>query len=152
MAIARGAGTEIIQTVNLTDVDSSAWYYLISGEQHHIYTVLSVVIHANSVNAAGNAFKLRIVGWDSKTAASGTVINLLSQGMNTGETFVFNDKFSMLGRTPVDWGTGALSTVAHHDAIADQGHSSGGQSLQCQGSHTADQFHVVITYIDQNNE
>ena len=43
MAIARGAGTEIIRTAMFEDIDSTT-QKLIIGEQHHIYTVLSIVI------------------------------------------------------------------------------------------------------------
>ena len=43
MAIVRTAGTEIVRTVMLNDVDDT-WRNLIFGEQHHIYTVLSNIV------------------------------------------------------------------------------------------------------------
>ena len=47
MAIARGAGTEIIRSVHFEYIASeTASKLLILGEQHHIYTVLSLsLIH-----------------------------------------------------------------------------------------------------------
>ena len=53
MAIARGAGTEIIRCHHFHEIDASATK-LIIGVQHHIYTILSIIIHCRSVQAAGN--------------------------------------------------------------------------------------------------
>ena len=53
MAIVRGAGTEILRSIHLSNVDSTT-SNLIWGVQHHIYTVLSIIIYANAVQAAGN--------------------------------------------------------------------------------------------------
>ena len=53
MAIARGAGTEILCGHHFEDIDSGA-HILIVGEQHHINTVLSIIVHGKAVQAAGN--------------------------------------------------------------------------------------------------
>ena len=151
MAIARGAGTEIIRCVNLTDMDASGWHSLIIGEQHHIYTVLSIVVFAHYMAVNGGALQLRLVGWDAKNATSGTVIQLLEHPMNESETFVWDNKFSFNGYAPVDWGSDAMDSIADQNAIADQGHATAYQSLQCLAGHTNDEMHVVCTYIDQNN-
>ena len=64
MAIARGAGTEIIRSTTFEDVNSTP-VPLIIGEQHHIYTVLSVVLYANSVNTDGTDYcTAKLVGYD----------------------------------------------------------------------------------------
>ena len=49
MAIARGAGTEIIRTAHFEDVDNAQ--ALIIGEQHHIYTVLSIIVCCRALDA-----------------------------------------------------------------------------------------------------
>ena len=47
MAIARGAGTEIIRSAQFEDVANTAQNIII-GVQHHIYTVLSVTAQCRS--------------------------------------------------------------------------------------------------------
>ena len=63
MAIARGAGTEIIRSAHFEGINDSA-HTLIYGVQHHIYTVLSVIVYAQALNAAGDYFVLKILGYD----------------------------------------------------------------------------------------
>ena len=150
MAISRGAGTEIIRTAHFRDIDSTG-QHLIIGVQHHIYTVLSVIIHTQTWQAAGNWFQLKVIGYDSKHASSDSQQSIIiaQQDMNVTETYVWNDKFSFNGYEPVDF-TNPLSTVAEQDAIADQG-SSAVQSLHIATQHASDAAHVTVTYIDQNN-
>ena len=61
MAISRGAGTEIIRSICLEEVDSTV-SDLIVGVQHHIYTVLSVTFYAASLSAEGNYVRMKILG------------------------------------------------------------------------------------------
>ena len=49
MAIARGAGTEILRAHHFEAVSSTA-QILIYGTQHHIYTVLSIIVFASSMD------------------------------------------------------------------------------------------------------
>ena len=149
MAIARGAGTEIIRTAHFGTVDSTATQMII-GVQHHIYTVLSIVVMATSVQNDGNWVDVYFDAFDSKGAASGADIKIFRQAMNGQETFVWNDKFSFAGYEPTDF-SGALSTVAEQDALADQG-SSTSQILWVATQHADDDMDETITYIDQNNE
>jgi hypothetical protein len=148
MAIARGAGTEIIRSAWFEDVDSTATT-LIFGVQHHIYTVLSVIVYAQAVNASGDYFVLYLAGYDSKagTTAQGIVVTL--QDMTAESTYVWNDKFSFNGHEPTDF-AGPMDSIAKQDAIADQG-SSVEQRLGMYTEHADDSFEVHITYIDQNN-
>ena len=148
MAIARGAGTEIIRTAHFGGVDSTATQMII-GVQHHIYTVLSIVVMATSVQAAGNYVDVFFDAFDSKGAASGADIKIFRQAMNGTETFVWNDKFSFNGHEPVDF-SATLDSIAKQDAIADQG-SSVAQKLRVVAEHASDSFEVTCTYIDQNN-
>ena len=148
MAIARGAGTEIIRSVHLDDVDSTV-AALIFGVQHHIYTVLSIVVMAETIQAAGNYVKLGIDGYGTTAGSTNQRIQIFQQDMTLNQTFVWNDKFSFNGHEPVDF-TATLDSIAKQDAIADQG-SSVPQKLLINTEHADDSFHVTCTYIDQNN-
>ena len=149
MAIARGAGTEIIRTWQGIDLDGSQEITLIFGVQHHIYTVLSVTAYCRAIASAGNLFSLNLLGYDTKGGATNTEMLIAKQTMAVGETFVWNDKFSFMGHEPTDFTSFPL-TVVKQDALADQG-SSVAQKLRCSGSEAGDQFDVICTYIDQNN-
>ena len=147
MAIARGAGTEIIRSINLHEVDTVD-RFLIVGEQHHIYTVLSIIIKCESVATAGNWINVYFSGYDSNGAATALGMSLFKQEMQTGQTFVWNDKFSFNGFEPVDFAAGLDATK--QNAIADQG-SGVSQKLSIVAENANDNFDVFCTYIDQNN-
>ena len=146
MAIARGAGTEIIRSIQLHEVDTVD-RFLIVGEQHHIYTVLSI-IKCESVATAGNWINVYFSGYDSNGAATALGMSLFKQEMQTGQTFVWNDKFSFNGFEPVDFAAGLDATK--QNAIADQG-SAVSQKLSIVAENANDNFDVFCTYIDQNN-
>jgi len=149
MAIARGAGTEIIRSQLITDIDSTTKIIII-GEQHHIYTILSVVIYMQATQTAGtNVFKMRYHGYDAYTGTSATEFLMLNEIIVPNSTFVWNDKFSFNGFEPTDFTSGALTAVKQN-AIADQG-SSVAQRIDCYTTHADDLCNVMITYIDQNN-
>jgi len=153
MAIARGAGTEIIRTIHADDIDSTVTN-LIVGVQHHIYTVLSIVFHTTAWQAANNWVKCYLQAYDSKGGTTDVPIIIFQQDMSIQQTYVWNDKFSFNGYEPVDF-TGPLSTVAMQDAIADQGNTgtfpTGSQQLRIVTEAATDGGHVTVTYIDQNN-
>ena len=148
MAIARGAGTEIIRSAHFEDIDSTA-RALIYGVQHHVYTVLSVIMYANAVNAAGDFGQLYLLGYDTTAGTTAQNIYILNHDFNLYDTFVWNDKFSFNGYEPTDF-TGPLDSVAKQDAIADQG-SSVPQQLVAGAEHASDSFEIHGTFIDQNN-
>tara|TARA_Y100001951_G_C11140941_1_gene183601 strand:- start:105 stop:554 length:450 start_codon:yes stop_codon:yes gene_type:complete len=149
MAIARGTGTEILRTASFETVTDST-QDLIVGVQHHIYTVLSIVIFANTLNATNDYIRVWISGWDSKQGLDTQSMFIFQQVIPAKDTFVWNDKFSFSGYAPVDY-TGPLNTATEQDANADQG---GGQlqKLQCDAYNGNDDYDVHITFIDQNNE
>ena len=147
MAIARGAGTEIIRTIMMDDVDSTV-SPLIIGVQHHIYTVLSIVVYAKAVQAAGNWISAYIDGYDAKAGTIDEEIYIFQQEMNLNQTFTWNDKFSFAGFGPTG-ATAPVNTAAEQDMLADQGGAV--QSLNIASEHASDDFHVVCTYVDQNN-
>ena len=153
MAIARGAGTEIIRTAMFEDINNSG-QNLIIGEQHHIYTVLSIICRNNAQNASEKG-SLRIVGWDAFAASSASPTNdsfhfaVFQCALN--ETYVWNDKFSFNGYEPdASAMTDALSTAAEQNAIADQGGSQA-QFLNFYTDGANTKYDVIVTYIDQNN-
>ena len=148
MAIARGAGTEIIRCIHLEEVDSTT-RDLIYGVQHHIYTVLSVICYAQAVQADRNYITMHIRGYDSLAGTTNRPIYIFQQDMSLDETFVWNDKFSFNGFEPTNF-TGPMDDSTKQDAIADQG-SGVAQRLVIYGENAADDFEITCTYIDQNN-
>ena len=75
MAIARGAGTEIIRSIHVEDVANTA-RVLIFGVQHHIYTVLSVVVWCYDLHTAGNWSNMYIRGYDSNAGTTNQEIKI----------------------------------------------------------------------------
>tara|TARA_Y100000401_G_C8300981_1_gene214054 strand:+ start:18 stop:476 length:459 start_codon:yes stop_codon:yes gene_type:complete len=151
MAIGRGAGTEIIRSIHLEDLAGSTSRTLIFGEQHHIYTVLSIIVYADTLETAGNRIHMYLTGYDSNagTVGTGEDIRIFLQNMNADQTFVWNDKFSFNGHQPTDF-VGPMDDATKQNAIADQGGVV--QKLMIKGAdHANDRFDVMCTYIDQNN-
>ena len=150
MTISRGAGTEIIRTVNFEAVNQTG-NMLIVGEKHHLYTVLSVVCHAKSVGGSDDFVRMFLFGYDSKqggSEGSHEEIYIFQQRVSGLGTFVWNDKFSFNGFEPTPF-SGPMNDATKQNAISDQG-SSVAQTLQIDTESGA-QFHVICTYIDQNN-
>ena len=148
MAIARGAGTEIIRSVHFEDVDSTDKHFII-GEQHHIYTVLSIIVTPTALNAITDTITFSLRGYDSNAGTTAQAIRLFQTNPQVNETFVFNDKFSFNGFEPVDF-AGPMDDATKQNAIADQG-SSVAQKLFAVATHASDSYEVTVTYIDQNN-
>ena len=154
MAIARGAGTEIIRSIHLEDVDSTH-RFLIIGEQHHIYTVLSITVMAYNIQAAGNYVRCYLLGYDSLVGETQEDHYIFHQDMQALQTFVWNDKFSFNGVEPTGtsgaFGAGdAAADLAYQNALADQG-GSAITALKIYTENASDGFDVTCTYIDQNN-
>ena len=149
MAIARGAGTEIIRSAHFEEVDDTS-QILIYGAQHHIYTVLSIVIMAYAKSAVGNKLYLYLQGYDSKAGTTNTTHRIFEEVMSVKSTFVWNDKFSFNGCEPTNF-TGPMNDATKQDAIADQGNNLAPQYLYISSDNAADDYDVHITYIDQNN-
>ena len=148
MAISRGAGTEIIRTLLFEHVGANTNAYdLIIGVQHHIYTVLSIIINAA---VGGNGYlEMYLTGYDAIGGTTDENVVILKKTMVTGDTFVWNDKFSFNGFEPTNF-TGPMDDATKQDAIADQG-SGVAQKLKLNKSDNSDQYEVMITFIDQNN-
>ena len=149
MAIVRTAGTEIIRSAQFKDCGADENTRLILGVQHHIYTVLSILCFADSMQTQGNQVQIKLTGWDADNAASATEMKIIAAPLNDLQTFVFNDKFSFNGYEPTGVSS-QLSTAVEQDAIADQG-GSVSQYLWADSSNNSDSINIFITYIDQNN-
>ena len=148
MAIVRTAGTEIIRTAMFEAVNETE-QKLIVGEQHHIYTVLSITVLCTATQAATNKIYFRLKGYDSKGGTTAQEHHIFRWTMVANETFVWNDKFSFNGHEPTDF-AGPMDDVTKQNAIADQG-SSVAQFMACSDTHASDDCDIIITYIDQNN-
>ena len=148
MAIARGAGTEIIRSIHLHELDSTT-RNLIYGVQHHIYTVLSIITYAVSVNSAGNYMTCLLAGYDSLAGTTNVNHYIFRNDMSAAETYVWNDKFSFNGFEPTDY-SGNMDSDADQNLISDQA-SGVAQVLKMYSEHASDSFDVTCTFIDQNN-
>ena len=157
MAIARGAGTEIIRTAHfdLAGGEAVGPFILIYGVQHHIYTVLSIICYCSytSVTNKNDEFSIQLVGYDSSQSTSAQTMGIFTTveaGVAGRDTYVWNDKFSFNGYEPVDFSsTTGVADATKQDAIADQGGVA--QKLQALKGHANDSWNITITYIDQNN-
>jgi len=151
MAIARGAGTEIIRSANFMYIEADTTStYIIGGQQHHIYTVLSVICYA--VNTCIN-LTVDVFGYDSNFGSSGQGLIIFKTGaLTAGETYVWNDKFSFMGSEPTDFGSNGIDDTdgTKQDLIADQATTTT-QRLRMTKGDSGDDWHVVVTFIDQNN-
>ena len=149
MAIARGAGTEIIRCVSSEDVSNVNGNFIV-GVQHHIYTVLSMTIYCRVLDTAGTYFTVLMSCYDSYAGTTGQNIRIFKCNPAVDETFVWNDKFSFNGYEPADFTTDGLTIAADQDKLADQG-GSAAQSLFGAGTGAGDRYDISCTYIDQNN-
>tara|TARA_R100000664_G_C2753696_1_gene141141 strand:+ start:1315 stop:1779 length:465 start_codon:yes stop_codon:yes gene_type:complete len=153
MAIARGAGTEIIRCQHFEDLAGGSDRDIIIGEQHHIYTVLSIIVYCNTQNASSDYVDMGIRGYDSYAGTTAQFNRIFRQVISETATFVWNDKFSFNGCEPADF-SGAMNSVDDQNAIADQDPSNGSpvsQKLQLTPNSASSNYDVTVTFIDQNN-
>jgi hypothetical protein len=151
MAIARGAGTEIIRSAHLEyDAANTTDQTLIYGVQHHIYTVLSVICSC----VIEGSLEMYLNGYDSIGGTTNSNMTVFQSGVtSTLDTFVWNDKFSFNGAEPANF-TGPMDDATKQNAIADQDDGNGSyvaQQLRVYKSTTAAKWDITVTYIDQNN-
>ena len=147
MAIARGAGTEIIRSASFYDISNSTNTKLIIGEQHHIYTILSVAIYCIS-NVSPFTVQGTLNSWDADNSAAADMI-LFKNTITAGQTFIWNDKISFNGTHPTGH-SGQMDTIAKQNLIADQASSTSSYFWIDTGSNS-DSCNAFVTYIDQNN-
>ena len=148
MAIARGAGTEIIRTALFEDVAGTSPIKLIVGIQHHTYTVLSASFYLAERSGTEKGY-FGIKGYDAFGGTTNQTIWIADIAIPVNEIFIWNDKFSFNGFEPVDF-SGPMDDGTKQDAISDQG-SGVSQYLFFQTGSSNTKFDITITYIDQNN-
>ena len=148
MAIARGAGTEIIRSAAFFDLSAATNTKLIFGVQHHIYTILNISIYCIS-NVSPFTVEGHLVGWDSDNGTSARDIILFKNSIQAGQTYVWDNKISFNGAEPTGL-SGTLNGAAYQDAIADQGTATA-QYFYIETGSASDSLNAFVTYIDQNN-
>ncbi len=146
MAIPTGSGTETLHTHIFKDVDATQT--LILGAQHHTYSVISLTVLCNVLDATADTFTISLIGWDSHAGASAQTMEICRGNPQVGETFIWNDRFSFFGYEPTGI-SGAFGNAAYQIALAAQG-GSVAQQLSFGMTHATDDYDVCVTYIDQD--
>ena len=145
MAVPTGSGTETLHSHFFEDVD--AIQTLIYGVQHHVYTVLSIIVYCNALDATTDFGYLQMKTYDNHSASgSGSTMILARFNLQVGETYVWNDKFAFNGVEPT--GTNVLS-ASEQIAIAAQS-GSAVQELVFDRTNVADDMDITVTYLDQD--
>ena len=145
MAVPTGSGTETLHSHFFEDVDATQT--LIYGVQHHVYTVLSVIVYCEVLNATTDFGYLQIKTYDNHSASgTGSTMILARFNPQVGETYVWNDKFSFNGYEPS--GTAVMSPAVQILNAAQGG--SADAELQFAMTHATDDFDVIVTYLDQD--
>ena len=145
MAVPTGSGTETLHSHWFEQVNTTQT--LIFGAQHHVYTVLSVIVYCKALNATTDFGYLQIKTYDNHSASgTGTTMILSRFNPQVGETYVWNDKFSFNGYEPS--GTAVMSPAVQILNAAQGG--SADAELQFTMTHGSDDYDVGITYIDQD--
>jgi len=144
MAVPTGSGTETVHSHFFQDVDAIT--NLILGVQHHVYTVMSIIVHCNVLNATTDFGFLYFLGHDGHAGASGVTMTFARFNIQVGETYVWNDKFSFNGVEPS--GTDNFS-ASQQIAIAGQT-GSAVQEIKMGQTSATDDFDVLVTYLDQD--
>ena len=144
MALPTGSGTETIHAHHFNDVDATQT--LISGLQHHVYTVLSVVVFCNALDATTDVGTIVLKAHDGHGGSTETSIRIARFNIQVNETYVWNDKFAFNGVEPT--GTNVFS-AAEQIAIAAQS-GSAVQSLEVSPTNAGDDYDIFVTYLDQD--
>ena len=148
MAVPTGSGTETIHSHFFEDVD--AIQTLIYGVQHHVYTVLSIIVYCNALDATSDNGTLQIKTYDNHTSSgTGSTMILARFNPQVGETYVWNDKFSFNGYEPS--GTAVMSAAVQILNAAQGGSADAELQFTMTSADSGGQdYDVGITYLDQD--
>jgi len=148
MAVPTGSGTETLHSHFFEDVDSLQT--LIYGVQHHIYTVLSVIVYCNALDATTDYGYLQIKTYDNHSSSgTGSTMILARFNPQVGETYVWNDKFSFNGYEPS--GTAVMSPAVQILNAAQGGTADAEfQFTMTSADGGGQDYDVGITYVDQD--
>ena len=144
MAVPTGSGTETLHAHSFEDVD--AIQTLIYGVQHHVYTVLSIIVFCNAVDATTDKGYIDLKTYDNHGGGSGQSMRITEFNLQAYETFVWNDKFSFNGYEPS--GSAAMSAAVQILNAAQGG--SADQELIFSMTNAADDYNITVTYLDQD--
>jgi len=139
MAVPTGPGTETLHSSLFEDVANSA-QSIITGVQHHTYSVISILMHCTAMHEDTNDVRVYLVGYDRTAGGSAQEIQLLRWDANLYETFVWDDKFSFFGKE-----AGANTQAG---AAAQAGGAV--QYLRVITGNSSCNVDVTCTYIDQD--
>ena len=148
MAVPTGSGTETLHSHFFEDVDATQT--LIYGVQHHVYTVLSIIVYCEVLNATTDFGYLQLKTYDNHSA-SGTGSTMIFARFNpqVGETYVWNDKFSFNGYEPS--GTAVMSAAVQILNAAQGGSADAELQFTMTSADGGGQnYDVHITYLDQD--
>ena len=147
MAVPTGSGTETLHAHHFEDVD--AIQTLIYGVQHHVYTVLSIIVYCEALDATTDKGQIQIKTFDNHTGTSGATMIIANFNIQVGETYVWNDKFSFNGYEPS--GSAAMS-AAVQILNAAQGGSADAELIFTMTSADGggQDYDVHVTYLDQD--
>ena len=141
MALPTGSGSETLHSHLFNNTNAAQT--LIYGVVHHVYTVLSVIVHANVVD---NLLYLQLYGHDGHGGLSAQKHRIAQFAPQVGETYVWNDKFSFNGFEPT--GTNVFSAAEQIQIAAQSGGTA--QYLQFEPGSGSDNIDITVTYIDQD--
>jgi len=147
MAVPTGGGTETLHSHWFSDVDAAQT--LIFGAQYHVYTVKSIIIHCNALDATTDKGYLQIKTYDNHGGSSGVTMLFATFNIQVGETYVWNDVFSFNGCEPT--GTAVMS-AAVQILNAAQGTATDAelQFTMTSADGGGQDYDIGITYIDQD--
>jgi hypothetical protein len=147
MAVPTGSGTETLHSHSFADVD--AVQTLIYGVQHHVYTVLSIIVFCNAVDATTDKGYIDIKTYDNHGGASGVTTRITEFNLQAFETFVWNDKFSFNGYEPS--GTAVMSAAVQILNAAQGGSADAELQFTMTSADGGGQdYDVLVTYLDQD--
>ena len=150
MAVPTGSGTETLHSALFHDVDNLQ--VLILGVQYHVYTVLSITVCCQGLDAVGDVGRIQLTGYDSHGGSTGVTLYIAVFNIQTQETYVWNDKFCFNGSEPSDFASGGLTVAADQVALAAQG-SSTVQKLEFDMTSSDDggqDYDITVSYLDQD--
>jgi len=147
MAVPTGGGTETLHSHWFEDVD--AIQTLIYGAQHHVYTVKSIIVHCNVLDATTDTAQLQMKHYDNHNGTSGVTMRLAKFNIQAGETYVWNDVFSFNGYEPS--GTAVMSAAVQILNAAQGGSADAElQFMMTSGDSGGQNYDIGVTFIDQD--
>ena len=148
MAVPTGSGSETLHSHWFEDVD--AIQTLIYGAPHHVYTVKSIIIYCNALDATTDYGYLQMKTYDNHSASgTGSTMIFARFNIQVGETYVWNDVFSFNGYEPS--GTAVMSSAVQILNAAQGGSADAELQFTMTSADSGGQdYDIGITFIDQD--